>query len=78
MLHPPCVSDHSSVHIKRSIDKLVLVIKTITRRKWKDIDIDSFRNVMSCSEMLAYKEHSVSNLVSCYTPNMSHRLDMHH
>ena len=74
---PPWVSDHSIVHIKLSIDKPVLVTKTITCRKWKDIDINSFRHDISCSKMLAYKGDSVSDLVSCYNKTMSHLLDKH-
>ncbi len=74
---PPWVSDHSIVHIKLSIDKPVLVTKTITCRKWNDIDINSFRHEISCSKMLAYKADSVSDLVSFYNKTRSHLLDKH-
>ncbi len=74
---PPWVSDHSSMHIKLGIDKPVLVTKTITCRKCKDIDINSFRHDISCSKMIAYKGDSVSDMISCYNKTISHFLDKH-
>ena len=73
---PPWVSDHSIIYFTVSIEKPSFQTMTVYRRKWKQINMDNFRQDILDSNIMAPDIH-VSELVSQYNKVMSGLLDRH-
>jgi hypothetical protein len=77
VVHPPALSDHSPISLSLPLHKPVAEKKTITYRKLKDIDIESFRSDISSSQLCTSPPDNLDELVDMYNDTLSKILDQH-
>ena len=73
----PCLSDHKAVIFKTIVEKPKLMKNTITFRNWKSIDLSSFAQDISQSELITSPADNVNALVSQYNKVLSELADKH-
>ncbi len=71
------VSDHWSLLYKVCIHKPAPILKTVTFRNVKEVDLDMFRADLSRSKLIVDPPQDLENLVDCYNDCLGRLLDEH-
>ena len=72
------VSDHCTVTCELNIEcPSSPTPKTISYRKWKDINIDNFKTDLSQSDLIVNPPDQLESLISCYNSTLLALLDKH-
>ena len=78
LVHPPEISDDSPITLTWPYHTPIAAKKTVTYRKLKDIDMDSFMKDLSKSQLCTNPPDNFDQLVNMYNNTLQNLLSMHH